>query len=60
MEELARQAGRTESEVARGGSIESAGPVVVDGALLVNSGYLFGGRLPGNVLLKFSPPRAAR
>ena len=47
-------------EVARGGSIESAGPVVVDGALLVNSGYLFGGRLPGNVLLKFTPPRAAR
>jgi polyvinyl alcohol dehydrogenase (cytochrome) len=38
----------------RGGSIESAGPVVVDGALLVNSGYLFGGRMPGNVLLKFS------
>jgi len=39
---------------AHGGSIESAGPVVVDGALLVNSGYLFGGRMPGNVLLKFS------
>lgn len=44
---------------ARGGSIESAGPVVADGALLVNSGYLFGGRLPGNVLLKFSVPAAA-
>ena len=44
---------------ARGGSIESAGPVVADGALLVNSGYLFGGRLPGNVLLKFSLPAAA-
>lgn len=41
---------------AQGGSIESAGPVVVDGALLVNSGYLFGGRMPGNVLLKFSVP----
>ena len=45
---------------ARGGSIESAGPVVVGGALLVNSGYLFGGRMPGNVLLKFSVPQATR
>ena len=36
-----------------GGSIEAAGPVIVDGAVLVNSGYLFGGRMPGNVLLKF-------
>jgi len=36
-----------------GGSIEAAGPVVIDGAVLVNSGYLFGGRMPGNVLLKF-------
>lgn len=38
---------------AHGGSIESAGPVVVDGTLLVNSGYLFGGRMAGNVLLAF-------
>jgi polyvinyl alcohol dehydrogenase (cytochrome) len=37
-----------------GGSIEAAGPVIVDGAVLVNSGYLFGGRMPGNVLLKFT------
>ena len=36
-----------------GGSIEAAGPVVIDGAVLVTSGYLFGGRMPGNVLLKF-------
>lgn len=43
---------------ARGGTIESAGPVVADGALLVNSGYLFGYRMPGNVLLKFSVPPA--
>ena len=42
---------------AHGGSIESAGPVVANGAVLVNSGYLFGGRLPGNVLLKFTVPR---
>ncbi|QIB67737.1 PQQ-binding-like beta-propeller repeat protein [Kineobactrum salinum] len=38
---------------ARGGSIESDGPVVSEGHLLVNSGYLYGGRLPGNVLLVF-------
>ncbi len=37
-----------------GGSLESAGPLVVDGHVLVNSGYLFGGRMPGNVLLVFS------
>ena len=34
-------------EQGRGGSIESAGVLVADGAVLVNSGYLFGGRLPG-------------
>jgi len=39
---------------AQGGSLESAGPLVVDGHVLVNSGYLFGGRMPGNVLLTFS------
>ncbi|MFO0336954.1 MAG: PQQ-binding-like beta-propeller repeat protein [Pseudomonadota bacterium] len=38
----------------RGGSIESAGAIVADGRLAVNSGYLFGGRMPGNVLLVFS------
>ncbi len=37
-----------------GGSIESDGPVLIDGNLLINSGYLWGGRLPGNVLLRFS------
>lgn len=40
-------------ETARGGSIESAGPVVAEGHVLVNSGYLFGGRMAGNVLLVF-------
>lgn len=52
--EYSSLAGRT----ARGGSIESDGPVVYRGSLLVNSGYLFGGRLPGNVLLKFSLPKS--
>jgi polyvinyl alcohol dehydrogenase (cytochrome) len=44
-------------ETARGGSIESAGAIVADGSVLVNSGYLFGGRMPGNVLLAFAVPR---
>jgi polyvinyl alcohol dehydrogenase (cytochrome) len=37
-----------------GGSIESAGAVVSDGRVAVNSGYSFGGRMGGNVLLVFS------
>ena len=45
--------------VARGGSIDSDGPVVYRGQLLVNSGYLFGGRVPGNVLLNFALPATA-
>lgn len=45
-------------EVARGGAIESDGPVVARGHLLVNSGYQFGARLPGNVLLVFESDTA--
>lgn len=41
-------------EKARGGSIESAGAIVAGGRVAVNSGYLFGGRMAGNVLLVFS------
>ena len=41
-------------DLAHGGSIESDGPVVAHGHVLVNSGYLFGGRMPGNVLLAFT------
>ena len=44
---------------ARGGSIESDGPVIYRGNLLVNSGYLFGSRVPGNVLLNFALPASA-
>ncbi|MDE2304803.1 MAG: PQQ-binding-like beta-propeller repeat protein [Gammaproteobacteria bacterium] len=40
--------------IAHGGSIESAGAIVVHGVVAVNSGYLFGGRMGGNVLLVFS------
>lgn len=46
-------------EQAHGGAIESDGPVIANGRVLVNSGYLFGGRLPGNVLLVFGPAEAA-
>lgn len=41
-------------EIAHGGSIESVGAVVVDGLVIVPSGYLFGSRMPGNVLLVYS------
>ena len=41
-------------ERAHGGSIESAGAIVAGGNVVVNSGYLFGGRMGGNVLLVFS------
>ena len=41
-------------EMARGGSIESDGPVLVRGHVLVNSGYQFGGRMPGNALMVFA------
>ena len=40
---------------ANGGSLDGAGPVIVDGMLLVNSGYPRFGGMPGNVLLAFGP-----
>ena len=39
---------------AQGGSLDGAGPVVVDGMLFVNSGYPRNGGMPGNVLLAFT------
>jgi len=39
---------------AKGGSIDGAGPVVVQGVLYVNSGYPRFGGMPGNALLAFS------
>ncbi len=45
-------------EPGHGGAIEADGPVVVDGHVLVNSGYLFGGRMPGNLLFAFAPGAA--
>ena len=41
-------------DIAKGGSIESDGPVLYKGHVLVNSGYQFGGRIPGNALMVFS------
>lgn len=40
--------------LARGGSLNGPGPVVVGGMLYVNSGYVHLGTTPGNVLLAFS------
>jgi polyvinyl alcohol dehydrogenase (cytochrome) len=39
---------------AHGGSMDTGGPVVVDGMVFVNSGYGQWGGMPGNVLLTFS------
>ncbi len=39
----------------RGGSLDGAGPVIVDGMVYVNSGYPRFGGAPGNVLLAFGP-----
>ena len=36
-----------------GGSIEGVGPVIAGNNILVNSGYQYGGNMPGNVLLNF-------
>jgi polyvinyl alcohol dehydrogenase (cytochrome) len=40
---------------ASGGAIDGPGPVIVNGMLLVNSGYARFGGIPGNVLLAFAP-----
>jgi polyvinyl alcohol dehydrogenase (cytochrome) len=39
---------------ARGGSMDVAGPAIVNGTVFVNSGYGQWGGMPGNVLLAFS------
>lgn len=52
--DTAREFRTLSGDIARGGSIESDGPVIVGGTVLINSGYLFGGRMAGNVLLAFS------
>lgn len=44
----------------QGGSIDSAGPVIAGGRLIVNSGYDKFGEIPGNVMLVFGPKAARR
>ena len=51
-----RQFKSVSGELAKGGSIEADGPVIYQGKVLVNSGYLFGGRMAGNALLVFAAP----
>ena len=55
-----REFASVSGETARGGSIESDGPVIYRGRVIVNSGYLFGDRMPGNALLVFSPAEQTR
>ena len=43
-----------------GGAIDSAGPVIARGLLIVNSGYDKFGQIPGNVLLVFGPKTKAK
>ena len=49
-----RQFDSVSGESAKGGSIEADGPVVHGRYVLVNSGYLFGDRMPGNALVVFA------
>jgi polyvinyl alcohol dehydrogenase (cytochrome) len=45
---------------AKGGSLDGAGPIVVDGMVYVNSGYPRFGGMAGNVLLAFGLPTPTR
>ena len=42
---------------AKGGAIDSAGPVFSGDYMIVNSGYATFGQIPGNALLVFKLPR---
>jgi polyvinyl alcohol dehydrogenase (cytochrome) len=50
----ARQFETVNGKPAHGGSMDGAGPAVVNGIIFVNSGYDQFGGMPGNVLLAFS------
>jgi len=52
--DTAREFATVNGKPARGGSMDVAGPAIVDGMLFVNSGYGQWGGMPGNVLLAFS------
>ena len=44
----------TNGELAHGGSMSGPGPLVIDGHVVVNSGYGFSYHMPGNALLVYS------
>jgi polyvinyl alcohol dehydrogenase (cytochrome) len=52
--DTAREFDTVNGNPARGGSMDGAGPDIVNGMLFVNSGYGQWGGMPGNVLLAFS------
>jgi polyvinyl alcohol dehydrogenase (cytochrome) len=52
--ETAREFPTVNGKPGHGGSLDGAGPTVVDGTVFVNSGYGQWGGMPGNVLLAFS------
>lgn len=52
--DTAREFETVNGKPARGGSMDVAGPAVVNGMVFVNSGYGQWGGMPGNVLLVFS------
>lgn len=52
--DTARSFETVNGKAAHGGSIDAAGPAVVNGMVLLNSGYGQFGGMPGNVLLVFS------
>lgn len=52
--DTAREFETVNGKPARGGSMDIAGPAIVNGMLFVNSGYGQWGGMPGNVMLVFS------
>jgi polyvinyl alcohol dehydrogenase (cytochrome) len=52
--DTAREFETVNGKPAHGGSLDAAGPAVVNGMLFVNSGYGQWGGMPGNVFLAFS------
>jgi polyvinyl alcohol dehydrogenase (cytochrome) len=52
--DTAREFPTVNSKPARGGSMDVAGPAIVNGMVFVNSGYAQWDGMPGNVLLAFS------
>jgi polyvinyl alcohol dehydrogenase (cytochrome) len=52
--DTAREFDTVNGKTAHGGSMDGAGPAVVNGMVFVNSGYGQWGGMPGNALLAFS------